>query len=49
MRGGRREYASILSLNIFGRDASEEDLTGLLEHEKMHERSGGQQIHLVAL
>ncbi len=39
----------LLTLNIIGRDTSEDDLILLLEHEKMRRQNGEQQLRLVAL
>ncbi len=39
----------LLTLNIIGRDTSEDDLILLLEHDKMRQQNGEQQIRLVAV
>ncbi len=39
----------MLTLNIIGRDTSEDDLILLLEHEKMRRQNGEQQLRLVAV
>ncbi len=39
----------LLTQNMFGRDTSEDDLILLLEHDKMRQQNGEQQLRLVAV
>ncbi len=39
----------LLTLNIFGHETSEDDFILLLEHDKIREHNGEQQLRLVAL